>query len=64
MSNPCCPTCKSSTGLWDDNLWEGCNRCGYLFSVDRGYVNRGGDSQQINQFDSEQESKRKKDLWR
>lgn len=28
-----CPRCKSSD-IWDDNLWWGCNACGYAASPD------------------------------
>ena len=27
---PKCPKC-GSTDLWDDNQWEGCNKCSYTF---------------------------------
>ncbi len=53
MSEPKCPSCGVGygDGLWDDNLWEGCNRCGYLFNVDEGWKDKGGDPQKIAEYD-------------
>lgn len=30
-----CPRCGSND-LWDDNLWYGCNKCGYASGPDGG----------------------------
>lgn len=36
---PKCPCCESPNHLWDDNMWEGCNNCGYLGS---GHIHKHG----------------------
>lgn len=35
---PRCPQCKS-TDLWQDNFWEGCNKCTYLYNAEKALMN-------------------------
>lgn len=47
-----CPTCGSKKHLWDDNTWEGCNRCGYLGNF--GGIVRHGTDENIAEFDKKE----------
>ncbi len=52
---PRCPTCGSAEHLWDDNLYEGCHRCGYLGGGSS--IVRHGSMEEADKFDEKQKLK-------
>ncbi len=55
---PRCPSCGSTDHLWDDNAWEGCNRCGYRGNF--GGIVHNGSTEEARRFDEKQRAEAEK----